>query len=282
MVEINSFIDDITPVDQDFDFDAQISKLRSVKFPTRSDGRSQRSFNVSWINQFKWIEYSVSRDAAFCFICRRFGYELKLKDTTFTETGFTNWKRALETKAGFKKHEMSAGHVDAVARKEEQVKRKHMGASVSTLVNSTVLLKRRYYVTAIIKTIIFLVRNGLALRGNWDKEENEEVGLFNELFEFARNNDPELVACEKYIPMNATYKPPLIQNEIIDILASLLRDSIVQEVMNADVSLFTILFDGTKDRNANEIVSMGARFVSGGKALEALLFLETTDAGFNE
>ncbi|KAJ6644666.1 Zinc finger MYM-type protein 1 [Pseudolycoriella hygida] len=191
--------------------------------------------------------------------------------------GFTNWKTAIEVGKGFSRHELSEMHLTAASRKAEKTKRIETDTSISTLVTSTVLLKRRYYFKAIVKTILFLVEHHLALRGNWDKEYHEEDGLFNSLFDFAKERDPDLVECEKFMPSNAKYTSPEIQNEIIDILAELLRESIVREVLNADVNFFTILFDGTKDRNGDEIVSLAARFVSSGKPVEVLLFFETTE-----
>lgn len=273
---MKSIVDDITPLRQDFNFDAQIEKLQSVKFPFTGEGKNKRSFQFKWIYKYQWIEYSLSRDAVFCYVCRQFGHTEQNNDSTFTISGFKNWKKALDKNHGFHKHEMSRAHKIANEARNEQMRRKKHDLSVSTLVNTTVLLKRRYYMSAIIKTIMFLAGHQLALRGDWDIEEQQEGGLFNGLFEFACHNDPELAACAKFIPSNATYKSPLIQNEIIAILAKLLRAKIVQEVVNADVPYFTILFDGTKDRKGSEIISLAARFVSSGKVYEALLFLETS------
>lgn len=91
-------------------------------------------------------------------------------------------------------------------------------------------------------------------RFQWDSDTNEEYSLFNSLFSYALERDPELVDCQKYMPANATYKSPAIQNEIIELLAQILRKSIVRDVMNVDVEFFTILFDGTKDKHGDEIV----------------------------
>lgn len=64
-----------------------------LKFP-RTDSRA---FSQSWYSRFKWIEYSQSMDAAFCFYCflfkqpgraEHFGFEV------FTKTGFRDWKHA--------------------------------------------------------------------------------------------------------------------------------------------------------------------------------------------
>lgn len=125
--------------------------------------------------------------------------------------------------------------------------------------------------------ILFLASNRLALRGDWDAEEKEEGGLFTSLFEFALKRDAELIASQKHMPPNTTYKSPKIQNELISIVAQLLRQSIVNEVKKADADVFTILLDGTKDKNGMECVSIAARFISKGKPIEVLLFFESTE-----
>ncbi|KAJ8887230.1 hypothetical protein PR048_013445 [Dryococelus australis] len=41
-------------------------------FPLRVFGMQKQSFYKTWYNLFSWLEYSVSRDAMFCFPCRHF------------------------------------------------------------------------------------------------------------------------------------------------------------------------------------------------------------------
>lgn len=40
--------------------------------PYAKFGDKQRSFNSSWYDQFKWLEYNLTEDKAFCFPCRLF------------------------------------------------------------------------------------------------------------------------------------------------------------------------------------------------------------------
>lgn len=266
---------DITPLGQDFDMAAQIEKFKNFKFPKSGDARDRRSFQLQWFSKYDWLEYSVSLDAAFCYHCRQFGETSK--DPTFTLNGYKAWKTALTDKKGFSKQSTSIGHMNASARYAEKKKRIQSGTSVSELLNTTVLEKRRYYCRTIVEVVMFLASNRLALRGEWDEEEKEEGGLFNSLFELLLKRDSQLIESQKHMPKNATYTSPLIQNEFISIVAHLLRSSIVDEVKNADADCFTILFDGTKDKNGKECVSIAVRFISKGKPIEALLFFESTE-----
>lgn len=184
---------------------------------------------------------------------------------------------ALLKSKGFVKHNTSIGHINATKAYIEKKARIESGTSISELVSSTVLEKRRYYCKAIVEVILFLASHRLAFRGDWDAEENEEGGLFNSLFEFAMNRDPKLIEYQNSMPKNALYTSPQIQNEFISIIAQLLRQSIVNEIKKCDAGVFTILLDGTKDKNGMECVSIAARFISNGKPFEALLFFESTE-----
>lgn len=274
--KFNAAPDDITPLGQKFFFDGQIEKLKSIKFPKTGGENDRRSFQLQWVYKFKWIEYSISRDAVFCNTCRQFGLGKQSKEPTFTLTGFNKWRVANSEGKGLLKHNASIGHKEAEMSQMEKLKRIESNQSVSELLSTSVLQKRRYYCKSIIEVIEYLAGNRLALRGDWNDEEKEEGGLFNSLFELVLKKDPELIACQKYMPPNVTYKSPQIQNELIGIMAQVLRASIVDEIIKADADVFTILFDGTKDKNGNECVSLAARFVRSGKPMEVLLFFETT------
>ena len=46
---------------------------KDIKFPL--DNRN-RKFLVAWYDKFPWLEYSVSLDKAFCFVCRVFNAQV--------------------------------------------------------------------------------------------------------------------------------------------------------------------------------------------------------------
>jgi hypothetical protein len=79
------------------------------------------------------------------------------------------------------------------------------------------------------------------MRGSYNIQEHEEQSLFKNLFEFTLRKDKKLMECYKGIPRNATYLSPEIQNDVIQILTDCVRESIVDDVKNADVPWFTIL-----------------------------------------
>jgi len=53
------------------------------------------------------------------------------------------------------------------------------------------------------------------------------------------------------------------------------REAIVKDVMESDVPYFTLLEDGTKDKQNNECVAIAARYVIKGTIQESILTMET-------
>lgn len=235
---------------------------------------NQRSFQFSWIKKYPWIEYSVKRDAVFCYPCRQFPTTSTSKnpDATFTVSGFRNWSSALQTKKGFPLHERSTYHISAAASMHEKFARESQKIEITQLLSGNVLSLRRHYVKSILDVVIFLASNELAFRGNWDMDSKAENGLFQSLFKFGMKKDETLQKAIKIIPKNALYTCPEIQNQMIASAVFCLRQAIVEKVNLSDY--FTLFVDGTKDRNGVECLSIGVRYILDGKPYESVLGME--------
>ena len=44
-----------------------------IDFPQSEQARRKFKFQKKWYGEFNWLEYSVSRNVAYCFNCRCFG-----------------------------------------------------------------------------------------------------------------------------------------------------------------------------------------------------------------
>ena len=77
-------------------------------------GSKERSFQKSWFKQYEWLKYLQDGDYCLCYPCRKFGMP-SAKEKAFTETGFRNWKVAVERGRGLKKHDELSVHMAAVA-----------------------------------------------------------------------------------------------------------------------------------------------------------------------
>lgn len=56
-------------------------------------GNQKRSFNSKYYNEYNWLEYSIDKNAVFCYCCRVFGCDFK--HNVFIKNGFTDWKRVI-------------------------------------------------------------------------------------------------------------------------------------------------------------------------------------------
>ena len=64
----------------------------------------KRRFNYSWFKDFPWLEYSESKDKAFCFPCFLFDKNPP-RFPKFTVEGFDNWKKVKGDQCAFANHE---------------------------------------------------------------------------------------------------------------------------------------------------------------------------------
>ena len=71
-----------------------------IKFPKNNNGRA---FVAGWYTEYQWLEYSISKNGAFCFYCRNFA-----KSNDFKE--FNCWSRPDK----LLKHAQSESHLNAL------------------------------------------------------------------------------------------------------------------------------------------------------------------------
>nr|CAB3264614.1 P2X purinoceptor 7-like [Phallusia mammillata] len=86
---------------------------RMLSYPKTVFGhtRNTRSFCVNWFDKFPWLEYSVSKDKAYCFACRHFDSTEAKNPTIYASSGFCKWAKAHER---LQKHNSSARHLQSM------------------------------------------------------------------------------------------------------------------------------------------------------------------------
>jgi hypothetical protein len=87
----------------------------AYEFPNRKIGDRDRHFNFVWFQNFPWIEYSVKKDAAFCFMCYLFKSKANKgkRTSAFTSYGWNNWNKGSEA---------LLKHVDSMSHKAAEEK----------------------------------------------------------------------------------------------------------------------------------------------------------------
>ena len=78
-----------------------------VQYPPNGKGNDLKP---KWYNDYSWLEYSKSKNAVFCFVCRHFADKNSKTETTYTKEGFINLRKAC---AKFKEHSECKTHKTA-------------------------------------------------------------------------------------------------------------------------------------------------------------------------
>lgn len=132
-------------------------KLNS--YPHKSFGTQKRAFQHCWFEKYNWVEYSVHKNAAFCFPCRVFGKNITFH--YFVINGCKNWKKALFI---FRKHEMAQTHRDSVVAWQSYQATSNHGniAQILTSAHASDIAERREYLRRIVAVTSMLGRQGLS------------------------------------------------------------------------------------------------------------------------
>ncbi|XP_057780231.1 uncharacterized protein LOC130998843 [Salvia miltiorrhiza] len=148
-------------------------------YPKTQFGNQLRSFQDVWYQKFVWLEYSVAKDACFCFWC----YIFKHPDKTgrygadaFTKTGFTNWKKAL---IKFVEHVGDADSCHNNARVQIEAFKNQRGSMVNMFRSNAreVNIAYRARLTASLDVTRFLLKQGLSFRGHDESNSSSNRGF---------------------------------------------------------------------------------------------------------
>ena len=94
-------------------------------------------------------------------------------------------------------------------------------------------LNNREIIKRIIDVTKLISRAGIALRGHNESKDSLNRGNFLEIINWVSNEfDSRLDDHLNTAPKNAQYTSPTIQNEVISILESYVKDSVVKEVLD--------------------------------------------------
>ncbi|KAI8568852.1 hypothetical protein RHMOL_Rhmol02G0232500 [Rhododendron molle] len=173
------------------------------QFPQRNFSGFLRRFSSKWFDQYgSWLEYSISKDAAFCLYCYLFKIEIGDQGggDCFVGEGYTNWKK----KCRLKTHEgsINGAHRQAQRKCQDLLNQKqHIETVFSKLSDDA---KRDYKVrlTASIDCARFLLRQGLSFRGHDESELSKNQGNFLELLKFLcmpNENKEQMAVALRYV-----------------------------------------------------------------------------------
>ncbi|XP_073483759.1 zinc finger MYM-type protein 1-like [Aquarana catesbeiana] len=239
------------------DVDSGSMQPKLKQYPYEMFGSQKRSFQFHWFEKYNWLEYSCSKNTAFCFACRNFAPKGKRHnlDALLTTQGFKNWKRALDS---FKEHERSALHKSSMLAWAACKDAKLRGNVVEQIEKATELQirERRQYLERIVATTVLLAKQGISFRGHLEGEGSLNRGNFKECLNYLRKFDPFL---QKYKPPgNATYTSPSSQNDLIQCCSEEITSTIVRQLKKS--GMYAIMADEARDKRKEQL-AICVRFV---------------------
>ncbi|CAK6971671.1 zinc finger MYM-type protein 1-like [Scomber scombrus] len=213
------------------------------------------------MDQYSWLEYSVAKDAAFCFACRHFlkrGHGFHL-EPAFTSNRFNNWWKA---SASLNSHHESMGQVFAMEGWSEFKQKETSGSKIANMLDkghSALVMENRKYMKAVMESLGFTACQGIAQRGNREDEQSHNLGNFRELLHVIAKFDPTVDKKLATNPSNAKYTHHDIQNEMFAVMAEMIRKKISDEVRDAEC--FAVLVDESKYISKKEQISVIVRYL---------------------
>ena len=130
-----------------------------IQFPITYFSGKARSFNLEWFQQYSWLEYSVKKDAAYCYPCRLLNTpstRTSRPEKAFSTTGFRDWKHATGSKGMLLGHNNCISHKQAVVA-WEQFKATATAGSVAEQLGSSraeQIRKNRHYIKTVAEVVL--------------------------------------------------------------------------------------------------------------------------------
>ncbi|XP_031274098.1 zinc finger MYM-type protein 1-like [Pistacia vera] len=214
---------------------------RNHAFPLAKFGKGYRRFNPTWFDVYDdWLEYSVTKDAAFCLYCYLFRPAIisQAGSDAFVNEGFCNWK----------KPERFQIHVGLPNSAHNQARQ--------SCVN---LMNQKQHLTASIFCIIFLLRQGLAFFGHDETEDSKNQCSFLGLLHFlAQHNEHFKSVALKNAPGNLKLIAPVIQKDIVNDAANETTKAIISDLGD---DIFSVLIDESRDVSIKEQMAIAICYV---------------------
>lgn len=182
-------------------------------------------------------------------------------ENTYTSTGYRQWKKATEKDAGFAQHERSDYHYLTFCAWREFQEHVKAGATIDVALTSAheqILNENRHYVKQVGKVLCLTARQKIAQRGHKEDVDSTNKGNFLEILELISESDT-VVRDRLRGPYRVKYTSPEIQNEMLAILASMIRDEISRKL--ASSVQYSVMIDESKDISKKEQLSIVVRYV---------------------
>jgi Domain of unknown function (DUF4371)/hAT family C-terminal dimerisation region len=220
-------------------------------FPKSRFGKRERSCCALWFNQFKWLHYDEVIDSVFCFDCMTSPSVERLSaksEDAFITRGFSNWKKAVDR---FREHQSSHCHRAAVEFALLPRACGDIGGRLSLAYKKETAQNREMFLH-ILRSIRYLGRQGIALRGHNDTESN-----FVQLLKLYGQTDCRF---ENWLNRNdCKYTSPDCQNECLQIMAFQILRKISSHIQSH--RFYALMADEVTDSSNKEQLVICLRWI---------------------
>ncbi|GBP53170.1 Zinc finger MYM-type protein 5 [Eumeta japonica] len=244
-------------------------RIKFELFPVNDNGRrfSEYHYNKILVNGEKldrrWMIYSQTKDAVYCFPYRIFGLE---NTKIGSSEGVCDWKHLGDY---LKSHESSRQHKDCMLKWIHLENGLKSCSTIDSLAQSQIEQERQRWrdiLERLLAIVNFLASHNLAFCGlreklTSDSGSSETSGNFIDLVKLIARFDPVLRLHLKQVKdkmINDHYFGKNIQNELIQLMASHVKTEIVEKIINN--KYYSIILDCTPDVSRVEQLSINIRF----------------------
>ncbi|XP_075665249.1 uncharacterized protein LOC142634885 [Castanea sativa] len=228
-------------------------------YPVSYFSGKPRRFRVEWYENRNWLEYSIAKDAAFCFYCYLFGKDVGKQggSDTFVTKGFRLWNQVgkLDSHVGG----VNSTHNQAVKKSEDLQKEKQHIQSVLVKQSNQDKAKYRIQLNAIVDCVRFLLFRGLAFRGHDESQGSSDKGNFLELLQFLGDHNESINEVMQNTWKNCKLTHPDIQKGMVNAIAHETSKAIIEDLGNG---FFSILVDESRDISMKEQMALILRYVN--------------------
>uniref|UniRef100_A0A8C2PTZ0 DUF4371 domain-containing protein n=1 Tax=Cyprinus carpio TaxID=7962 RepID=A0A8C2PTZ0_CYPCA len=170
-------------------------------------------------------------------------------------------------------HNASASHKVAMEGWCEFKEREKNGSRILTHLHDDghkkIVKENRIYMRAVVESLRFTACQTICRRGHRENEQSTNRGNFLEMLHLLGKFDSTVSKKLSSGPGNAKYVHHDIQNELIDIMACILREQVSNEVKLGEH--FTLMVDETKDVSKKEQISVVLRYIHNDDIYEEFL-----------
>ncbi|XP_042012272.1 zinc finger MYM-type protein 1-like [Salvia splendens] len=231
---------------------------RNQDFRPTVDGNRKRKFVSHWFDEFKdWLEYSVTKEAAFCLYCYLFSRLHGNGQDAFVSGGFTVWRKKERLRDHVGNHK-SAHNRCRLACEDLMNQAQHIEVSLAKQSTQS-KLDYRLRLNATIISLRYLIMQGLPFRGHDESEESLNQGNFLEFLKVISSCNEEIASVVlKNAPDNLKLTSPDIQRDIINAFTVETTKAIVHAMRS---EFFSILVDECRDVSVKEQMGVVVRYV---------------------